>query len=463
MILYPRSISGEGGTLSFLSRCQSHDSLDSLDSFDFIDFIDPFHLSMEMQHRRIVPASPSSENKTIPCPLSPILNTETIPILNTDTDSEIGHGHMHHHGHLRGPIQGHQHCFVHMPTVHKVKSAISETGKETGSLMLGNGMGGMSPTFQLVVLSVGIFTFFVLNGFIEEYLFAQYKDFKFGWYLTVWELFCFSFFACVQRLLSGLPVFQLSVPLSSHLIVSLSVTAARGLTNVSMQLLNYPTMVIFKSLKLITVMIGAVIMNGKTFLLREYFAAILLAASATMFSMGDAHSEPNFNISGIIVVLLSLAFDSIQANAQEKVLKGCPITEAILFSNFFSAVMALGWTFISGELGSALAFCALHPATYYLFIVRALICYLGVACLLLQIQLFGAVTANVITTCRKIITILLSFLAFAHPLSFMHGFGLLCFTLAAAVNEFLKPFVDSKAAPPVDVSPRQRFDSAEKV
>jgi hypothetical protein len=37
------------------------------------------------------------------------------------------------------------------------------------------------------------------------------------------------------------------IPLRDHFIVAISVTLARGLTNVSMQLLNYPTLVRFFS------------------------------------------------------------------------------------------------------------------------------------------------------------------------------------------------------------------------
>lgn len=48
----------------------------------------------------------------------------------------------------------------------------------------------------------------------------------------------------IQRILARESrVFVPTVPLKYHALVALAVTFARGLTNISMQLLNYPTMV----------------------------------------------------------------------------------------------------------------------------------------------------------------------------------------------------------------------------
>jgi adenosine 3'-phospho 5'-phosphosulfate transporter B3 len=197
---------------------------------------------------------------------------------------------------------------------------------------------------------------------------------------------------------------------------------------------------IFKSLKLITVMVGSMCIVGRSFSVREYLAAILLAASAALFSLGDAEVDADFNTIGVVVVLLSLVFDSVQANTQDRILtvQQCPLVEAILFSNLLSGFFSLLYTWISGELAVAVPFCADHPLTYQLFVVRALILYVGVIFLLTQIKLFGAVTTNVVTTVRKILTVVLSFIIFAHVLTPRHLYGLLAFTLAVCINEFAK-------------------------
>jgi adenosine 3'-phospho 5'-phosphosulfate transporter B3 len=187
-------------------------------------------------------------------------------------------------------------------------------------------------------------------------------------------------------------------------------------------------------------MVGSMFIVGRSFSAREYFAAILLAASAALFSLGDAEVDADFNTIGVIVVLLSLVFDSVQANTQDRILtvQQCPLVEAILFSNLLSGLFSLLYTWISGELAVAVPFCSDNPLTYQLFVVRALILYVGVIFLLTQIKLFGAVTTNVVTTVRKILTVVLSFIIFAHVLTPRHLYGLLAFITAVCINEFAK-------------------------
>lgn len=96
---------------------------------------------------------------------------------------------------------------------------------------------------QLVVLSLGIFFFFLVNGYIEESLFHRFPAFHFGWYLTTLELAAFAVLALLERALKGEPVWSHTISLRDHMIVAVSVTISRGLTNVSMQLLSYPTLV----------------------------------------------------------------------------------------------------------------------------------------------------------------------------------------------------------------------------
>jgi len=63
----------------------------------------------------------------------------------------------------------------------------------------------------------------------------------------------------------GEDAFSHNASLPRHGMVAVAMSLSRGLTNVSLQYLNYPTQVIFKSMKLITVMIGSIILLRKSF------------------------------------------------------------------------------------------------------------------------------------------------------------------------------------------------------
>ncbi len=214
-------------------------------------------------------------------------------------------------------------------------------------------------------------------------------------------------------------------------------TASRGLTNVSLEYLNYPTQVVFKSLKLLTVMIGSVFFVGRKYAALEYVAAVLTVMSATLFGLGDRDSAPQFSWVGIVIVVFSLVADSMHSNSQETLLQdhGATLRETMVFSNMFSAVGSLIVCVLTGEFFHAFAFCFRHPAAYVIMASHAIVNYLGVLCFVTLIQRFGAVLATTVTTVRKIVTVLLSFFIFPKPLSERYLYGLMLF-LASFVTQY---------------------------
>ena len=103
-----------------------------------------------------------------------------------------------------------------------------------------------------------------------------------------------------------------------------------------------------------------------------------------------------------------------------------------MYSYSIGALYILCFTDISGEFVSAAQFCAQvrrtfppcaacigntaqHPTQYVKAALFSLAGYLGVNVVLTLVTRFGALVAVTVTTARKGITIVLSFLAFAKP------------------------------------------------
>lgn len=310
----------------------------------------------------------------------------------------------------------------------------------------------LSPSWRFAMLSTGVFFFFLLNSSVEEFTFKQLKDFHYGWYLTFFELLCFSVFAVLDRLfLSHEPILAHNASFKQHGIVAAAMTASRGLTNVSLQFLSYPTQIIFKSMKLITVMIGSLVMLKASFTIYEYLTALSLVIAAIMFSFGDADSSGKHSVSdskandklfqGIIIVLFSLVGDALHSTTQDKLLRQFQSTtsECMLFTNLFASLASLVYIIYTGELFAALAYCSLYPIAYVLFVVRSAVIYLGVLCFILLIKSSGVVVATGVTTVRKILSILLSFIVFPKVWSNKYLFGGLFF-----VASLLLTYYDSK-------------------
>jgi len=271
---------------------------------------------------------------------------------------------------------------------------------------------------------------------VEEGLFNLFPEFEYGWYMTVFELTCFTSFAALERGFRGQQILHHRASLPRHFLVASAMTASRGLTNVSLQHLNYPTQLIFKSMKLITVMIGSVVILRKSYAWLEYLAAALLVTSAALFSLGDNAVSPEYSSTTIVIVLVSLIADALHSNTQESVLKDqkAPESEVMLFTNLFATLCTLVVCIMNGELWIAYEFCADNPLTYAIFVFRACVIYFGVLCFVSTIKHFGVVTATAVTTVRKILSIVVSFVFFPKPFSIRYLYGFVAFCVSVGIS-----------------------------
>ena len=63
---------------------------------------------------------------------------------------------------------------------------------------------------------------------------------------------------------SQIKFFFFRIPMKMYVLLAFLTVATMGLSNTSVGYLNYPTQVIFKCCKLIPVMLGGVLIQGKT-------------------------------------------------------------------------------------------------------------------------------------------------------------------------------------------------------
>jgi len=147
---------------------------------------------------------------------------------------------------------------------------------------------------------------------------------------------------------------------------------------------------------------------------------------------------PRTDYTGVILVTVSLVADAFHSSTQESVLHKyqASIIETALFSNLFAAGCCLVYLVFTGELWAALLYCGQLPITYVLFIIRAFVIYCGVLCFTALIKRFDVVVATTVTTIRKILTILLSFLLFPKPWSFNYVYGTLSFLASLALSVY---------------------------
>lgn len=298
---------------------------------------------------------------------------------------------------------------------------------------------GFSPTIQFCLLSAAVFIFYLIYGYIQELIFRLEGFRPYGWYLTLVQFACYTVFGLTELQFKADKTRR--IPLSSYIIIAFLTVSTMGLSNTSVGYLNYPTQVIFKCCKLIPVMLGGVLIQGKRYNFIDVSAMLCMCVGLILFTLADSSVLPSFNTYGVILISLALVADGAIGNVQEKALKQYSGTnsEMVLYSYSIGFVYILVGLVLSGTLLPAFEFCKQYPTeTYGYAVIFSLTGYIGVNIVLTLVKTFGALIAVTVTTCRKAVTIILSFIFFTKPFTFQYVWSGLIVVLGIYLNVYSK-------------------------
>mmetsp|Transcript_84876 Transcript_84876/g.274368 ORF Transcript_84876/g.274368 Transcript_84876/m.274368 type:complete len:844 (-) Transcript_84876:81-2612(-) len=223
--------------------------------------------------------------------------------------------------------------------------------------------------------------------------------------------------------------------------VKLSVLTMGGmyLTNWSLKYLSYPLRVVFKSSKLVPTMMLSVVYLKKRYSRTQYLSVALLTLGVVLFTLGDARGKAVFDPKGLVLIFVGSFAESLAANFEEKRLfnqLGCPATEVLLYSSLFGTVWAGTADVLQGDFLPALRHSRDHPEAVLLICGAAVAGYVAMTGVLVLVKNFGATLAEIVKSCRKILTICISFLLYGKQWTVFHIVGGLFFTSSIAVERF---------------------------
>ncbi|TYI66319.1 hypothetical protein E1A91_D09G215100v1 [Gossypium mustelinum] len=301
---------------------------------------------------------------------------------------------------------------------------------------------------QFLICSSGFFFGYIVNGICEEYVYNRLQ-FSYGWYFT----FVQGFVYLILIRLQGFTTKKMVNPWKTYVKLSAVLMGSHGLTKGSLAYLNYPAQIMFKSTKVLPVMIMGAFIPGlrRKYPFHEYISALLLVIGLILFTLADAQTYPNFSIIGIIMILGALVMDAFLGNFQEAIFTMNPETtqmEMLFCSTVVGIPFLVVPMILTGELVRAWNSCSQHPYVYGVLVFEAMATFIGQMSVLSLIAIFGAAVTAMITTARKAVTLLLSYMIFTKPLTEQHGSGL----LLIAMGIILKMLPDSKPAPWIPTS-----------
>lgn len=295
-------------------------------------------------------------------------------------------------------------------------------------------------TPQFLLLSLLVFVFYVTYGYVLELIFTLEGMRPHGWYLTLVQFAYYTAFAVIQITLSGESITK-KIPLKTYLLVAALTVGTMGFSNSSVGYLNYPTQVIFKSCKLIPVMIGSILILGKQYTFPEVVACLCMCTGLIWFTLADSTVQPSFSITGVVLVSLALLCDAAIGNVQEAAMKRYSegTTHVVLYSYSIGFFIIFAGLLCSGQLIPAASFAALNPwEVYGRAIMLSAAGFCGVQVVLTLVTLHGALVAVTVTTFRKAITICLSFFLFSKPFTIQYIWGGLLVVMGIYLNIYGK-------------------------
>lgn len=273
---------------------------------------------------------------------------------------------------------------------------------------------------QFLLCCGAVFVFYLAYGYCQELIFTVEGFKPFGWYLTLMQFAFYSVFGVVEISLKEDRTRKISF--KTYLLLAFLTVATMGFSNSSLGYLNYPTQVIFKCCKLIPVLIGGIILQGKKYGLIDVTACLCMTGGLIFFTLADSSVSPMFSLYGVLLISLALCADAVIGNVQEKVMKQTQASnaEVVFYSYALGFVYILIGQLVTAQFFEATMFCFKNPVVFFYTFIFSLTGYLGVNVVLNLVKIYGALIAVTVTTCRKAITICLSFILFTKPFTIQY-------------------------------------------
>uniref|UniRef100_A0A158P8Z4 UAA transporter n=1 Tax=Angiostrongylus cantonensis TaxID=6313 RepID=A0A158P8Z4_ANGCA len=277
----------------------------------------------------------------------------------------------------------------------------------------------ISEAFHFLICAGGTFACYFYFGIQQERIvqgkYANGEKFTYTQALVFFLCASNTIFAWILRSKRDID----SVPTRMYGMCSASYLGAMISSNQALQYLPYPTQVLAKSCKPIPVLLFGVLFAGKKYSWRKYGFIIMIVIGVAMFLYKDKKTSPEQQIGiGEFLLLLSLMLDGTTTAIQDTINKSYRRTtlSMMFYTNFFSTIYLMVGLVVTGELFGFASFVHRHPHVLFdLCLVAASSCG-GQYFIFKTISEFSPLTCSVVTTTRKLFTIIFSVVFMNHPL-----------------------------------------------
>jgi len=202
----------------------------------------------------------------------------------------------------------------------------------------------------------------------------------------------------------------------------------------ALKFVSFPVQVLAKAAKVIPVMLMGRLVSRRSYSYSDYCTAaaisiglFLFLETSTSVEQGSARERATTTVSGLILLISYLAFDSFTSNWQAELFHVYRVSSVEMMAgvNVFSVLLTSASLLEQGAFSEAVSFASRHPLFLAHVLVLSATSAVGQLFIFHTISEFGAVTFTIIMTVRQGLAILLSCIVYHHPVSAVGALGIL--------------------------------------
>jgi solute carrier family 35 (adenosine 3'-phospho 5'-phosphosulfate transporter), member B3 len=153
-------------------------------------------------------------------------------------------------------------------------------------------------------------------GILQEHL---YTSFKYGFFISFLQFIMYALISGIQYYFEEM---EKKIKIRKYLTISVLSVLSMALGYEALSFISYPTKIIFKSSKLLGVILIGVLFLGKKYKKTDYISSILIAIGLYLMYMESNQStnQSHFDIRGVLLMLGAIISDSFVGNLQDDLL-----------------------------------------------------------------------------------------------------------------------------------------------
>lgn len=219
-------------------------------------------------------------------------------------------------------------------------------------------------------------------------------------------------------------------PMIAYTPCSISNTISSWSQYASLRYVSFPVLNVFKSSKIIPVMIMGRVLKGTVYPSSQYVEALLITAGVAIFSVLNVSDEEDAGTEwiGLFILILFITSDSFTSQWQSRIYtnygrENVDSYQMMLGVNMSSIIITTVIMVVSGDVPVVFEFLKTNSEALHYNVLLAVASACGQLCIFYTIKEFGPIVFTIIMTTRQMFSICISAMVFGHQISPLAAIG----------------------------------------